>query len=169
MQDHEMKKNSGFTLIEIVLSLAMLGFMSIVAGMGIVSFTKGFVFVKKNIHVAQKSQLAMARLNRELMELSDIDDASVSTEISFKGTSGERTIGLDDSKIKIAESPTSLVNGNVLIDNVDSFTISYYQDYPGQTWEYVTDNIDLLSTIRIELNLIGVGGTFSTIVFPRNK
>ncbi len=47
MQDHEMKKNSGFTLIEIVLSLTMLGFMSIVAGMGIVSFTKGFVFVKK--------------------------------------------------------------------------------------------------------------------------
>ena len=91
MQDHEMKKNSGFTLIEIVLSLTMLGFMSIVAGMGIVSFTKGFVFVKKNIHVAQKSQLAMARLNRELMELSDIDDASVSTEISVSSDSSVGT------------------------------------------------------------------------------
>jgi len=52
---------------------------------------------------------------------------------------------------------------------VDSFNLTYYQDYPGTSWEQGTDDLDLLTAIRIEFQLSGVGSTFSTMVFPRNK
>jgi len=165
-----MRRDSGFTLIEVIVSLVLVGLIALVAGMGIVSFAKGYVFTRDSTHMAQKAQLAMARLNREFMELLDITDASDPTKISFESTTGDREIGLDDGKIKIAESGTPLTNGDALIDNVNNFTLSYYTDYlAGQQWVFGTDDMDLLTAIQFDFTLIGVGGTFSTIVYPRNK
>jgi len=161
-------QESGFTLIEIVVSLVLVGIMAVVAGMGIVSFAKGYVLAKENTHTAQKAQLAMGRLSREMMELLDITAASAAA-ISFESKSGNRKVGLDGATIKIAESATALADGDVLIDKVDSFNLTYYQDYPGTSWEQGTDDLDLLTAIRIEFQLSGVGSTFSTMVFPRNK
>ena len=58
---HLMRKDAGFTLIEVVLSLIIVGMMAAIAGMGIVTGTKGYVMARENAHIAQKAQLAMAR------------------------------------------------------------------------------------------------------------
>ena len=94
-----MRQDAGFTLIEIILSLILASIMAAVAGMGIVSFAKGFVLVKKSTQTAQKAQLAMARLTRELTELTSITDNSVATKITFGNKSGTRQIGLDGDSI----------------------------------------------------------------------
>jgi len=162
-------QESGFTLIEIVVSLVLVGIMGVVAGMGIVSFAKGYVLAKENTHTAQKAQLAMGRLSREMMELLDITAASAAA-ISFESKSGNREIGLDAGTIKIAESGTALAAGDVLIDKVDNFNLAYYQDYPtGTLWVSGTHDMDLLTAIKIEFKISQVGVTFSTMVSPRNK
>jgi len=166
-----MRQDAGFTLIEVILSLILAGIMAAVAGMGIVSFAKGFVLVKKSTQTAQKAQLAMARLTRELAELTSITDNSVSTKITFGNKSGTRQIGLDGDTIKIDESGADLAAGDVLIDSVAGFTLAYYQNYqsdPKVLWVLGTDNINLLTAIRFEFTISGVGGSFSTIVSPRN-
>ena len=170
------KNNSGFTLIEVVLSLIMFIFISIVAGMGVVSFTKGIIFAKKSSSTAQKVQLAMTRLNREFMEITDIaardDDQPY---IIYDNISGRRAIAKDGSVIKMffnlpadqTELPAS--GDNILTDNIHSLAITYYKDYQaGQTW-LLAEGIDLLTAIQIELEITDVGGKFSTIVFPRNR
>ena len=59
-------KKGGFTLLEVVLSLVLAGVVGTIAGMGLVQFTKGFVFAKKNTVTAQKGQFAMSRILKEL-------------------------------------------------------------------------------------------------------
>jgi len=178
MQASKINKDAGFTLIEVILSLIMLGFIAVVAGMGIVSFTKGVFFAKENTHKAQKVQLAMARLNRELMELTNIaakDDTPPNPFVIYDNITGRHAIAKDGSDLKMFNLPSGTVTlpptgDNKLMDNVDSFTLTYYKDYEAiQNWVFGMDDMSLLTAIEVDLKLIGVGGTFSTLVFPRNK
>ena len=178
-----MQTETGFTLLEMVISLILFGVMAVVAGMGIVSFTKGFFFAKENYHMAQKAQLTMARLNRELMELAYIankDDTQPNTYIIYDNlhdnTRGRHAIAKNGSIIKMfdlssgATSLPPIENGDILMDNVDTLTLAYYKDYHSDViWVLGTDSMDALEAIEIELNLNRVNDTFSTIVYPRNK
>ena len=178
-----MIRDSGFTMIEVIVSLVLFGIIALVAGMGIVSFAKGYVFTRDSTHMAQKAQLAMARLNREFMEITNIaakDDTQPDPllrhpYVIYDNISGRHAIAKDGNVIKMffnlpsAQLTLPPTGDNTLIDNVDSLTLSYYRDFlAGQTWVLGTDDMDLLTAIRFDLTLIGVGGNFSTVVYPRN-
>ena len=137
MQNRTIQTDSGFTLLEVVISLILFGIMAVVAGMGIVSFTKGFFFAKENYHTAQKAQLTMARLNRELMEIIDIaakdDDTQPDPYIIYDNVLGRHAIAKNGSIIKmfnLSSGVTSLPpieDGNILMDNVDTLFLTYYK------------------------------------------
>jgi len=167
-----MSKESGFTLIEIIVSLVIAGIMVAVAGMGLTTGVKGYVFAKENAHMAQKAQLALARLNREFMELLDITTPT-SSSIIYELTTGDRAIAKVGDTIKIRDGSTlpDAANGDILLDNVNSFTLTYYK--ASSIWVPGTDSIQYLSAINIDLVLdradSGIGMlTFSTLVHPRN-
>lgn len=61
---------SGFTFIEMIASLALLGLLASIFGMGLVAAVESYDFSRSNAQVAQKGQMAMARMTRELTELS---------------------------------------------------------------------------------------------------
>ncbi len=173
-----MIRDSGFTMIEVVVSLVLFGIIALVAGMGIVSFAKGYVFTRDSTQMAQKAQLAMGRLNREFMEITNIaakDDTQPDPHVIYDNISGRHAIAKDGNVIKMflnlpSAQLTLPSNGdNTLIDNVDSLTLSYFKDPTGQTCVLGTDAMDLLTVIRFDFTLIGVGGNFSTVVYPRHK
>lgn len=174
-----MNRDSGFTMIEVIVSLVLFGLIALVAGMGIVSFAKGYVFTRDSTHMAQKAQLAMGRLNREFMEITNIaakDDTQPDPYVIYDNILGRHAIAKEGNVIKMFFDLSSATvtlpstGDNTLIDNVDSLTLSYYKDYlAGQDWVLGTDDMDLLTAIRFDLTLIGVGGNFSTVVYPRNK
>jgi len=170
-----MKCESGFSLIEIIIALILVGLLAVVAGMGLVIGTQGYLFARENTQIAQKGQLAMARLSRELMELIDVS-AAASSSIIFESTSGNRAIALVDDEIKIRDGSSlpTLLTGDALVDNVAAggFTLSYFKGT--QTWVPGTDDIKLLSAIQIDFVLTrsdsGIGDmTFSTTINPRNN
>jgi prepilin-type N-terminal cleavage/methylation domain-containing protein len=162
-------RDCGFTLIEIIVSLVLVGVIATVAGMGLVSAAKGYLFTKENAQMAQKANLAMLRISRELMELTDVSNAT-GTTIAYERVAGLRKLGLDNGQIKIALDATPLANGDVLIDGVNSFGLSYWSGTNPWT---VAMGVAQLSAIQMNLVLTrsdsGVGNiSFSTTIIPRN-
>lgn len=108
MRMSRLNTESGFTLVEIIVSLVLLGIMVAVAGIGLVSGTKGYIFSNENAAVTQKGQLAMARLSRELMELNSITSAT-DTAIIYDRPGGQYAFAQVGDEIKIISglhSPT---------------------------------------------------------------
>ncbi|MGD2272708.1 MAG: prepilin-type N-terminal cleavage/methylation domain-containing protein, partial [Desulfobacterales bacterium] len=171
-----MNKESGFTLIEVVVSLIIAGIMAAIAGMGIVTATKGYIQTKENTHTVQKAHMALTRIKRELMELTQIaakDDGQ--PWVIFDNPTGRLAIAKVGDTIEMyfnmAPSATTLPgDGDLLVDNVQSFSISYFKG--ANTWQ-VTDNINLLSALQATMVLTRNDGsgeniTFSTAINPRN-
>ena len=173
---------AGFTLVEVIASLLIVGILGAIAGMGIVTGLRGYMQAKENGHLAQKAQIALTRINRELMELTDViarDDGAdpwVVFDNRLLGRQAIAKVGAELQLFKLSAGATNLsgATGDTLIDQVDSLSIQYFK---GQNPDWVIgDDIDLLSTV--ELNFVlrrkegreGLAGTvpFSTVVNPRN-
>ena len=165
-----MKKESGFTLIEVIVSLMLVGVLAAIGGTMLTEGIKGYIFSKDCAEIAQKAELAFSRLNNEITRLQDVTADSTSSSISIKNTKGDKTIGLDNGKIKINDG----INDDILIDDVNSFTLAYYDagDNEYDEWS-VTNDIGDLSAIKIELIILtqldGEPITFTTYVAPRNN
>ncbi|MCX6701245.1 MAG: prepilin-type N-terminal cleavage/methylation domain-containing protein [Methanomicrobiales archaeon] len=176
-QSRNMRKEAGFTLIEIIVSLILIGIMASVAGMGIVAGIRGYMFARDNADVSQKAQLAMSRLNRTFMEVLDVTTVGSSpTRVTYNRLSGgvitQETLYLDttDHTIKIAVGGNAS-GGDALVDNVSSIALTYRKGT--QTWVQGTDDFSLLSTVGVNLILTRPDGgnnvTFSTDITPRNN
>ena len=173
---------SGFTLIEIIASMVIFGLMLTLAGMGIVMAAKGYVITKESAHMSQKAQLAMARINRELMEINAIA-ARVDTQpdpyIIYDHIDGRRAIAKGGDTIKmffnLGPAQTTLPafsDGDILIDDVTQFILTYNKS-DSNPWVFGTDDIKELSSVDVVVVMSredsDVGDkTFSTTVRPRN-
>jgi len=171
----------GFTLVELIIVLLLVAVISALAGLGIVTGLKGYVFAKENASITQKAQLTMSRLSRELLESADITVANAGAA-TFQYLDGYRSLGIvgtgTNKEIKIVDGATSSLlppddtRGDVLINNVNSFTITYYKT-AGTPWVLGADDATLLTQIKIDLVLnhpdSSIGTiSFSTVVNPRN-
>ena len=159
-------------MIEILAALLLVGLMAAVAVLGVVTGVKGYLLTKDNAHLVQKSQLAFARLGRELTEISNVSGTS-GTSLVYERDSSQYSLALVGGEIKLrnGSSLPDANNGDVLIDNVNGFTLTYLKA-DGSAW-LSGENVRLLSTIRIDLVLEHpddeVGGiTFTTTINPRN-
>jgi len=174
------QRQAGFTLFEIIISLAILSIMATVAGMGIVTGVKGYVFTRENAHLSQKINLAMGRVTREFLEIIDIDPTNVTANsLVYRNSRGWQGIGRINQTIKLRPGPNlpDAITGEILIDNVAGFALSYVKDDGSGNevaWVAGTDDVVLLANIEITLTLIRTdpdGGTisFNTTVTPRNN
>lgn len=182
--------NQGFTLIEMILSLALMGILAAIFGMGLVAAMEGHDFSRNNVLVAQKGHLAMARMTRELMELVDIralDDSGPGQYMVYErigGTTGQPEVisyGIHHDQgnntiqfyTGLPDNVTTLPNGDggdTLTDGVDSFAFQFFQGQDPWTWG---SDMRLLSQIRITLRLTrpddpGHTQDFTTTIHLRN-
>ncbi len=160
-----MKKESGFTLLEIILALVIFSIIVAVAGLGLVTGVKGYVFARQNAHSAQKAQMALARITREFQELYDIT-AAAADSVTFESSSGNHTIALNGNEIDIDD--------DTLIDGIESngFILTFYKNGESE-WVQGTDSMESLTDIKIQINMtrndVSAGSlTFETFVHPRN-
>ena len=135
--------DEGFTLIEMIASLAIVGILAAIAGLGLVQITEGFLLSRAGADSAQKAQLAMTRMVKEFATITDVSSGSSNSitfdsfhadevvdtirsfRISWNGTVGEALL------LTCLDCP----GGNVtapLADNVVAFDLSYlYYDIVG--------------------------------------
>lgn len=175
-----MNKKSGFTLIEVVVTLVLVGIMASVAGIGISSAAKGYVFAKKNIILAGKAQVALARMSREVLELKDISTPystyAGASSISIEKITEAVAFGQSGTEIRLAKgvlgSAPNYTNGDVLTDQVAAGGLQLAYKKGANNWS-TSDNINLLSQVIITLTMSDSGAgqnfTFSTSIIPRNN
>ena len=172
---------NGFTLIEIIVTMLLVGILAAVGGTAIGQAIKGYVEVKENSATTQKAQMAMSRVTREITEMMNVYSAASNTTLPLTGTGNcysttdcVRTIGLDNGAVKIASgSGTTLANGDILISNVGSFTLTYYNGAANATSTWPTGNDRNLSQVKVEMTISRADGKtlqpLTAIVHPRNN
>jgi prepilin-type N-terminal cleavage/methylation domain-containing protein len=157
----------GFTLIEVIVSLILLGVIAVMAGLGIVQITKQYVFAQKSGETAQVAQVAMARMVKELALIRSGSGGTTSITINTPSATG-RTITWAG-----VNSPI-LLNGQRLIENIQNLTLRYYSRYDGTVANGGdTASYDQLSTIMIGISFTATGADgvaipFSGRAFVRN-
>ena len=181
----------GFTLIELIASLFLVGLLSAIFGMGLVAAIEGYDYNRTNVAVAQKAQMAMARMSLELQEMIAIVEISDSNQDPFiiynrmveaGGRPEQQTFGLhfrpEDSHLRLYTnledvadlSSSTIENGDTLIDQVQSFSLEFF--HGPDPWSEGMD-ITLLSAIEIKLEISrtdasGKTETFRTLIHLRN-
>ncbi len=168
-----MKKEAGFTLIEVIVVLMLTGIVAAAAGIGIVKGIEGYTLAKETTQLSQKMQIALERIRREMIQIKTVTAPPTASSIKFTiSPSGDRGIGLSGDTVKISVGSTDWGNGDTLVGGVDSFTLAFYRA-DGSTWVYGTDDDQALSTIGIDLaldhSIDGVAPLeMSAYVNPRN-
>jgi prepilin-type N-terminal cleavage/methylation domain len=182
-----MKKDAGFTLMEIIVTMILLGIMGAIAGMLIATGVQGYILERTNNELSQKAQLALDRMILEFEDISAISAVSIADPDSICYTLTyydvttdstidvpSRCIGRVGSQIKIVNgvAPPTAGTGSVLIDNVNAFQLNFYSindaftgiPWSG-TWTLAADpTIANLASISINLTLNRTdptGGTYT--------
>ena len=160
----------GFTLIEVIVTLVLVGITAALAGMWIVSVANGYVFAKMNASTTQKAQLAMTRLVKEFSSINLITSSSGNQIIYTRTDSVLATTS--PYTVSQTGSNSLLLNGYILTDSVSvsGFTLRYCSTNDltctSDTWIPGVSKI-----IEIKLTLMGGSNTpveFVQRVIPRN-
>ena len=185
----------GFTLIELIASLVLLGLLTSIFGMGLVAAMKSHEFSRANVQMAQKGQLAMARITWELMELTSIeaiadtaagqDPFIIYNRLPTIGNQPESRFAIHyhfmDGALRLYTNldPTimppldagTINNGDILADGVAGFSLNYFSQ-GSSVWTWGSDP-RRLSTIGIAIQLRRPDDpnrtqNFNTLVHLRN-
>ena len=151
-------KEAGFTLIEIIVTLLLVGILSVFAGLFMTDFLNSYFLVKNNSDTAMKAQMAMDRVSAELKEASAVSVVTNNSLITYTNPSGAgRTIKFVGGNLYL-----STPSDNLLIDRIQAFQLSATY---GNVYNIATNDLAF-----IDIGFTVTGYTpFSTRIFPRNR
>jgi prepilin-type N-terminal cleavage/methylation domain-containing protein len=149
---------SGFTLIEIIATIALIGVLSSIVALFMGNVLNGFTTVKNNSSAALKAQMALNRISLELKDLSSLYSLTDNVSMTYQNALGDnRTIKFAGSNIYISTPADHL-----LIDGVSNFALSATHD---NMYNIAANDV---AYIDVGFTISGVG-SFSTRIFPRNR
>ena len=122
----------GFTLIEVVIVIVIIGVLSVLIAVPLMEGTRGWVDVTTRKDLTQQGRLAMDRMIREIRNTGrKADDtpcisAATATAYTFSDASGDL---VNCNSISFTVSGSQILRGtNVLADHVSSFQWTYYNN-----------------------------------------
>ena len=139
-------------MIEVIVSLVLIGIMAALAGMFFVTITQGYVFSQQNNETSLKAQVALAKMVKEIGSLSietDTITAAAAASVTVNRAATLHTIALAGAQIQF--------DGIALVDNVTAFTLSYF-DNAGAA----TANRPAIRRVDITLSLRGAEDVISS-------
>jgi len=115
--------SNGFTLIEIVITIAIVGIIAGIAAMIIAQGVRAYSDERLRSDVHYQARFAMERMSREIRTIRSRADVTtmLNTDLQFADVSGNAVrFNLVGSDIRRS--------GSLLASNITSFAFSYYQD-----------------------------------------
>ncbi|WP_035239652.1 type II secretion system protein [Desulfobacter vibrioformis] len=159
-----MKNKAGFTLVEIIATIVLMGIIGLFSSMFLNSGVKNFLFSRTNSQTALKTSIALNRIGLELRQINYLQ-SQTNVYITYNNNStslpGPRILSFGSGDTIILS-----VDGSdyTLLDNISSPTLSL-------TWDDLDNdgNNDNISSIEIGFNvdINGVFKRFSTKIYPR--
>jgi len=139
-------------MIELITAIVIVGIISAIAGLGLVQLANGYFLAKKSTAAAQQSQIALTRLGKELSSIQNISSATA-TGMTYTRAGSSHTIAWTG-----VDQPLTL-DGDTLIDKVQSFTLTYHNTYSSSASSYSS------ATVVIEVTFQLKGYSDITLVF----
>ena len=165
MRGDMLKRESGFTLIEIIVALVLAGILSIFVGLFMNTFFDGYFLVKNNSETALKAQLALDRMSVELKGVSSISSLTDNSQITYANSSGaNKVIKYVGTNIYLSTLTNNVLIDNVLIDGVSAFQLNATYN---NVYNVAADD---LAFIDIGFTVTGyIPSSFNTRIFPRSR
>lgn len=145
-------RQHGFTLIELIAVIALMGVMGVAMTSGMAMFVNGFLSANATSSSVGKGQIAIMRISKEITQ----------NGVAFIGANG---ITVRNTGTIQLNNTTVDVNGDPLADNVQAFDLTYFNAAGAQV--PVTTPVGMVATVQINLILAEPGTgvqTFSTRV-----
>jgi hypothetical protein len=163
------KTSGGFILIELIVSIVLIGIIGVFTSLFIYTGIKGYLTVKDTNQAALKAQIALDRIGMELRKIKATDsvnkpDPDKSITYTSDDFTGTRKIEYD------ANSKTIKITGEggvpyVLLDHVQTFTLTLDDN---DNLDHSGDGSLEISGINIGFTIAEVGSEFNLRIYPRN-
>jgi prepilin-type N-terminal cleavage/methylation domain-containing protein len=155
----------GFTLIELVTTVILVGIIGAFTGFFLFTGIKGFITSKTASESALKAEIALDRISAELRFIESLTSApvqDVSLEYKSRDLPGTRRISFESG----AGTISITVNGasHVLLDNVQTFRLRWT---PTRDMNDSGDGQEEIAGISVGFTLRDLGTPFATQVYPR--
>jgi prepilin-type N-terminal cleavage/methylation domain-containing protein len=159
-----MKHHKGFILIELIMTIVLIGIIATFTGFFIYSGINGYIRAKYVSNGALDAQRALDRISLELRDITEIDNSPAPsvTSMEYKSAvlTGTRTLKFVNNTIFIRVDPDDYA----LLENVSAFSLSYaidnMDDDPGA--------VDEVAYIDVAFSITDIGSEFKTRIYPRN-
>jgi prepilin-type N-terminal cleavage/methylation domain-containing protein len=176
---------SGFTLIEAIAVLVIMGILAVGLSIGLVQGVQNYVFASEATHLSQKAQVALARIDKELIDVTAVSYISAS-QVDYtrpysppscqQATGCQYRIQMLNNQI-LLEGISPVFTPQVLIDNVAAYSggnvFLSFKNFSGTAWSIETGSgytVNNLSQISVSLILTYGSNktlTFNTSINPR--
>jgi prepilin-type N-terminal cleavage/methylation domain-containing protein len=168
---------SGFTLIEAIVVIVLMGILAVGLSLGIVKGVQNYIFARDATQLSQKAQLALARIDKELIDVTAITSISSSqvdytrpySPPSCQLSSGcQYRIQMQNNQI-LLQGISPAFNQKVLINNVATYSggdvFLTFNNFAGATWNVETPNNTVNNLAQIRVLLILTYGSNQTLRF----
>ena len=116
-------KNKGFTLIELIIVIVILGIIVAIGAPLLLSVSDSLAFLVARTAIDQAADIALSRMTREMRRLKD--DSSVNTATSSQFSFDD----VNSNTISYSLSSTDLMrNSDILASDVQNLSFTYYDD-----------------------------------------
>lgn len=170
----------GFSLLEMIVVLLLLGVIGLFAGFGLVSGTQSYLSSRETHSATQAALLALARIRQECVAISDVTFRSP-TRIDYAavhgnpGTTYRIFYNSNNSRLLLRVDDGAAPQNHILLENVGTYGagqrfLTFTRD-DGGSWA-VSDGVERLSSIGVRVNVARPSGsdlTFVLSVNPRNN
>lgn len=154
--------------MEVILSIILIGMLSVFMTVGITRIFEGYMFSKTNADMALKGEVAFARLVKELRSASSVSIGN-GLNITYDYTKDGTTVSNRTLSWSGTIGDPLLLDGNILVESANDFELSYYSSHTGPGHTPYSPANDILIGVVLELPTVsGDVVRFSTrIMSPR--
>lgn len=159
----------GFSLLEMIVVLLLVGIMAALAGVGYVQVVRGMLFTKMNAATIQKGEITITKLVKEFnnINISSIDPGTTNaTSITFTSVKDGEPSSLHTVALL---GSTVTFDGDTLTDQVSDFSLKYYDNFDSTgetTWQSSRRIIEITLKLKGADDVIS---EFTARVKPRNS
>ncbi len=170
---HNLKKKDGFTIIESIMVIMILGVISAIASKPLLQGYTAYQTNKNIINAGWQYRYSLERMARELRSISGATSISTATAttITFLNTSSQTiTYTLTGTQI-MRKNSAGLNSDQILADGITNASLFDYYDTNGVLMTAPVTGVNLLAIryvkINLNINLNNTNISLSTAVFTR--